>query len=43
MIGLRQIFVPLLALAGMAVAAPLEKKPEPVVTYLGNQGPILCQ
>ncbi|KPI45066.1 RutC family protein [Cyphellophora attinorum] len=40
MVGLRQILVPLLSLAGV-LAAPFEKKPEPVVTYLGNQGPIL--
>lgn len=36
------ISAPLLALTSTVLASPIQKKQEPLVTYLGNQGPILC-
>ena len=44
MISFTSILTSFLIVAGVAVAKPLPKTAEqPVVTYLGTQGPILCK
>jgi hypothetical protein len=43
MISLTSIVTAFLVVAGVAIAKPTPKLAEqPVVTYLGTQGPILC-
>lgn len=43
MVQLLSLLTPLFALAGFVAAAPTGKGAEPIVTYLGSQGPILCK
>jgi hypothetical protein len=44
MVQIISVFTTLLVAAGLALAKPTPKLAEqPVVTYLGTQGPILCQ
>jgi hypothetical protein len=43
MVQLSNFIAPILALASVAIATPIQKRQEPVVTYLGTQGPILCK
>lgn len=43
MVQLNMLLTPILAIAGAVMASPIAKKQEPVVTYLGTQGPILCE
>jgi hypothetical protein len=43
MVSITTFFTAFLVLAGIAVAKPTPKlAQQPVVTYLGTQGPILC-
>lgn len=41
MVQLLSLLTPFIALAGFVAAAPTGKGAEPIVTYLGSQGPIL--